>query len=435
MRTDVGLRCEACGQPAGAGRRRRLAGGRWLLAVGAACTIAAVAALVVSRSSGSDSKAGPAKASSSGSWTKGRSLGSIRGSTVAVVLRSGEVLVAGGGVGAVPVAAAELYEKGTGAWRATASMGEARRGHQAVVLPDGRVLVTGGVAGGRPLASAELYDPPRGAWTATAPMGTARLGHTLTLLGDGRVLAAGGTSLGEDASGTGQAVTPLASTEIYDPAAATWATGPAMAVARFEHTASLLADGRVLVAGGLAPAPGGTGPAPTAATEVYDPAARAFVLSSPLHEARTNHAAAELADHRIVVVGGSGGPLADAAIASAEVFDPTTGSWRPTGALNRARAGATAITLAGGGVLVAGGESVDRGVRRSLADAEVLDADGEAWNDAGRMACPRSEHAAVRLTDGRVMQVAGDGAFPGRPPVAQGCVDVYEPASGAPAKG
>lgn len=439
MRTDVGLRCPSCEEPAGgrsatAGRR-----GPLLVGGGMAVAVALVVAAVVASGPGSDPGDDGAGATgdetgsvaTAGTWSVGAALPAIRGSTVAVVLADGRALVTGGGTGAVAVAATELYDPAAGTWKEISPLNQARRGHQAVVLDDGTVLVVGGVAAGRPLASAEVYDPALEAWAATGPMATARVGHTLTLLAGGRVLAAGGTSL-ERGDGNGQSIVAVATTEVYDPATGKWAPGADMTVPRFEHTATRLDDGRVLIAGGLGTAEGAGGAAPLAATELYDPAAATFVRAAPLSEARSNHAAAELADHRVVVAGGVGGPLADKALRSAEVFDPSDGSWRRTASLARARSGETATALAGGGVLVAGGESVDGGSRTSLADAEVLDAAATAWAGAGRMACPRSEQAAVRLADGRVLVVAGDGAFPGRPPVAQSCVDGYRPAAIAP---
>lgn len=427
MRTGVGLRCTGCGRPdeptvrVGGGRRRRRT-----LAVCAGCiSLAALGAVAVLRNPTEDGTRTGRPPVAEGSWSTAPTLSAIRGSTIAVALPSGFVLVAGGGIGAIPVAATELFDPTSGTWRAAGPMVEARRGHQAVVLGDGRVLVAGGVSAGRPLASAELYEPARETWTATGSMGAARLGHSLTLLADGRVLAAGGTSLDAGGAAAGEAVTPVDTTEVFDPTTGRWTPGAVMTAARFDHTATRLADGRVLVAGGLGATGGGS---PLSSTELYDPAAGAFVGAAPLGEARSNHAATALADHRVLVVGGVGGPRADVGLGSAEVFDPSDGSWRRTSPLAHARSGATATALAGGRVLVVGGEAVDRGVRRSLAGAEVLDPGSRAWTGAGRMACPRSEHAAVRLGDGDVLVVAGDGAFPGRPAVAQSCVDRYRPA-------
>jgi hypothetical protein len=165
-----------------------------------------------------------------------------------------------------------------------------------------------------------------------------------------------------------------------------------------------------------------------ASTELYDPAADAFVSSRNLTEARTNHAAVLLADKSsVLVVGGSGGPNADISLGSAEVFDSRSGSWNRVSPLNVARTGETATLLSDGRVLVAGGESNEKGQRRSLKGAEVYDPNTQEWRSAGDMACPRSEAAAVLLGDNTVLVVAGDAAFPGQNNIAQGCADRYQP--------
>lgn len=124
-------------------------------------------------------------------------------------------------------------------------MTSARALHTATFLPGGRVLLAGGsdtAVESKALASAELYDTSSGAFTPTDDLTVPRLNDTATLLWDGRTLIAGGTNSG-----------PVASAELYDPASATFTlTGP-MAAAHVNHTATLLANGQVLIAGG----PGG----------------------------------------------------------------------------------------------------------------------------------------------------------------------------------
>ncbi len=129
-------------------------------------------------------------------------------------------------------------------WAATGSMIEGRVYFTTTVLPNGKVLVAGGFSNGdgsRPLASAELYDPSSGSWSATGKMHQARAGHTATLLSDGTVLVAGGGSSPSDT---------LRSAELYDPQTGLWSATGAMIEARASHTATRLADGDVLVAGG-----------------------------------------------------------------------------------------------------------------------------------------------------------------------------------------
>ena len=425
VRTEVGLKCEPCAQPAAptpslAPRSRRPAA----LAVAGAAALAALAAVLLLRPSGQEPA--PAPLPPTGRWLDVPDLAAIRGTTAAAVLEDGNVLVAGGGVGAIPLPAAELYDPVAGQWRPAAGLAQARRGHQGVMLRDGRVLVVGGFAQGELLSSAEVYDPATGRWSATGAMSIPRLGHSLTVLADGRVLAPGGTTVGAaEAAGEAQAIRPEASAEIYDPKAGTWTGGGAMGAPRFEHTATLLGDGRVLMTGGQGPVDGRLGP--LGSTELYDPAADAFVRSNDLGEGRANHAAVLLPDRSVLVTGGVGGPNGDVSLASAEVFDPREGSWTRVAPLAEARSGHTATLLSDGRVLVAGGESATRGARRSLASAEVFDIGGRQWRSAGKMRCPRSEQAAALLRDGTVLVVAGDAAFPARAPIAQSCADRYQP--------
>jgi hypothetical protein len=127
--------------------------------------------------------------------------------------------------------------------------------HTATLLADGRVLIAGGTANDAGvLASAEVYDPKAGKFTATGSMATARYSHTATLLSDGRVLILGGfgaTSVPSSGCCLGTTLpTPLASAELYDPATGRFSPAGSMTTAREGHTATLLADGRVLIAGG-----------------------------------------------------------------------------------------------------------------------------------------------------------------------------------------
>jgi N-acetylneuraminic acid mutarotase len=430
VRTEVGLKCEADARPADVPEKALalLKPSRTPLYLGIAGALVAVALIVVVlvSSGGDDSDVTP-QLPPVGSWSEAPALATIRGTATAVVLEDGKVLVAGGGVGAIPVAAAELFDPVTNAWASTGELNVARRGHSAVLLADGRVLVAGGRgADGDPLASAEIYDPATRAWTVVPPLGLGRIGQSMTLLADGRVLVAGGTALGPSGTGGGQTIRPDASAEIYDPQANAWSTTNAMSTPRFEHTATLLADGKVLIVGGTGPADGGRLTA-LATTELYDPAAAGFVGSTPPSEGRTNHAAVLLTDQTVLVTGGLGGANAELAQASAEVYDPRTGTWTRVAPLAVARTGHTATLLADGRVLVAGGESFTRGTRRSLTQAEVYDPTAREWRSAGEMKCPRSEQVAVLLGDGTVLVVAGDAAFPGQQPLAQGCVDRYKP--------
>jgi hypothetical protein len=431
VRTDVGLKCEADAKSVELSKETKalLRPSRTPIYLG----IAGVALLIVfgvalAMRGGSDKQASTAPLPAVGQWAAVPDLVNIRGTTTAVVLKDGKALAAGGGVGQQGVAAAELFDPASGVWTPTGSLNQARRGHQAVLLPDGRVLVAGGINEGQLLASAEIYDPGTGKWTTTTPMSTPRLGNTLTVLANGNVLATGGTSA-DTASGAGggQTIRPDGTAEVYNVAAGTWTpTSGAMSTPRFEHTATLLDDGRVLIAGGQGPPVSGN-TAALATTEIYDVAVNSFRKSNDMGDARFNHTAVKLPDRTVLVVGGSGGQNGDTSLATAEVFNPSDGSWSSAGTLTNSRTGHTATVFNDGRVLVTGGESVTRGNRRALKSAEIFSLDKKEWRSAGDMNCPRSEASAVLLNDTSVLVVAGDFAAPGQQPDPKGCADRYRP--------
>jgi N-acetylneuraminic acid mutarotase len=431
VRTDVGLKCEtdAKGVELSKETLAMLRPSRTPVYLGIA-GIAVLLALIVFglTRGGGKSETPTASLPAVGTWTAVPDLVNIRGTTTEVVLKDGRALAAGGGVGQQAVAAAEIFDPTAGVWQATGSLNEARRGHQAVLLGDGRVLVAGGIAGGDLLSSTEIYDPGTGKWTLMAPMSVPRLGSTLTLLTNGNVLVTGGTAA-DTASGTGggQTIRPDATAELYNVAANKWTkTAGAMSTPRFEHTATALDDGRVLIAGGQGPPTNGS-TAALASTEIYDPAVDSFRKSNDMGDARFNHTAVKLPDRTVMVVGGAGGTNGDTSLSTAEVFNPGDGSWTSAGTLTGSRTGHVATVFPDGRVMVAGGESVTRGNRRSLATAEIFALDKREWRSAGSMNCPRSEASAALLGDGSVLVVAGDFAAPGQQPDPKGCADRYRP--------
>jgi hypothetical protein len=205
-------------------------------------------------------------------------------------------------------------------------MARRREWHTATLLPNGKVLVAGGgesngVSG---TASAELYDPPSRTWSAVPDMALPRYAPTATLLPNGKVLLAGGGGV----SSSTATVIAQAQAELYDPSSNTWSPDGTMAVGRLFHTATLLADGRVLVAGG---APGVDGPLVSlTSAETYDPAANAWSPAADMGTPRRRHTATRLPSGEVLVAGG------DPATASAERFNPlgpgssTTGPGSPT---------------------------------------------------------------------------------------------------------
>jgi hypothetical protein len=150
-------------------------------------------------------------------------------------------------------------------------MTAARAWQTATLLSDGRVLLVGGIVIGGSEAAAELYDPKTGTFTVTGPMTTRRIFQTATLLSDGRVLIAGG---GKDSD------TTVASADLYDPNTGKVTATGSMETARGSHTATLLSDGRVLVAGGSV-VPGGFVGMFLASAELYNPKTGTFSPTGP----------------------------------------------------------------------------------------------------------------------------------------------------------
>lgn len=330
-----------------------------------------------------------------GTWLPAGTLASPVSTVDMAALPSGTVLIAGGTapVGA-PTAATALFDPTGDSWAAGPSLGVARQRHTTTPLLDGRVLV----AGGTDTAAAEVFDPAARRWTPTPPMVAARDGHSATRLTDGRVLVAGGRGA-------------LTHAELYDPRTGTWAeTGP-MTDARADHQAVLLADGRVLVVGGALPT-GGDGAAPMAYCEVYDPTTREWTPTGTLHQPRAGHQAVVLLDHRVLVTGGDpvlapDGTLDPHSLATAELYDPKTGTWQVAPPMpGGGRSAHRSLTLRSGVVLVTGGTGAPErtaGYRSILA----FDPVAGTWSTLGGLLTGRGSHAITELADDRVLVAAG----------------------------
>ncbi|HSD25852.1 MAG TPA: kelch repeat-containing protein [Vicinamibacteria bacterium] len=262
-------------------------------------------------------------------------------------LADGRILIVGGQYGDVSVATVEIYDPVSNTLSPTGSLSGPRAFHTATLLPDGRVLVAGGHGGNfynSALASAEIYDPQAGTFSPTGGMASARQDATATSLPDGRVLVAGG--YGTD--GLAQA-----SAEAYDPATGGFAPTGGMLAGRANHTATALADGSVLIVGGHSAFPGGS----LSSTEIFDPIAGTFSAAGDMSSPRGAHTATPLGDGRILVSGGfTAFPFTGQTLASAEIWDPSTGTFTPVAhGMREARGRHVAAALPSGEVLVAGG--------------------------------------------------------------------------------
>jgi hypothetical protein len=247
---------------------------------------------------------------------------------------------------------------------------------------------------------AEAPPPPRtGATTAAGPeMLVSRASHTATLLPDGRALVAGGCATDgcEDIAGATRS-------EFFDPSRGVFVEGPDMTVPRAGHTATALTDGRVLLAGGYP----SEGRPPHESAEVYDPARNAFAPTGPMAVRRGAHTATRLRDGRVLIVGGVSG---SAALTTVELFDPATDAFTPKASLPAPRATHGAALLADGRVLVAGGQS-GTGHGNSLVDtALVYDPVHDAWQAVGRLSVPKYKLAVAPLPDGGAIVIGGQTA-------------------------
>ena len=249
-------------------------------------------------------------------WRSAGSMVNVRRSHTATLLPSGRVLITGGWSGIATLASAELYDPASDMWSAARSMTAARYNHTATLLPSGQVLVTGGFGEGGTLASAELYDPASNTWRAAAALAAVRAIHTATLLPSGKVLVAGG-----EGTPFAQAPPPtFASAELYDPGGNRWSSAGFMATSRGLHTATLLPSGQVLVAGG-AHTEGLAFPNPIASAELYDPASNTWSTAESMATARASHTATLLASGMVLAAGGFGLQTPNPFLASAELYD------------------------------------------------------------------------------------------------------------------
>jgi Putative Ig domain/Galactose oxidase, central domain len=231
-------------------------------------------------------------------------------------------------------------------------------------------------------------------------METPRTIHTATLLTNGSVLVAGGNDNDNNA---------LASAELFDANASTFSPTGSMAEARAGHVAIPLAGGKVLVAGGL------NGNTVLASAELFDPSSGEFSPSSSMNAARFEHTGTLLQDGTVLVTGGqdAGGN----SLALAEIFDPVAETFTATGNMNVARSQHTATLLQGGKVLVAGGVDAAGNL---LDSAELFDPTSGTFTLTGAMNTPRSNHTATLLQSNEVLVTGGNGET----------AEVFDPSSG-----
>ena len=302
-----------------------------------------------------------------GTWTLTLPLSHARQGHTATLLPNGKVLVIGGGMpSAEPIvnntfpidSSAEIYDPATRQWTSAQGMQIPRVLFTATLLDTGKVLVVGGVdAHDETVPAAELYDPETNSWAFTGTS-SALFWHTATKLRDGRVLIAGGV-LDDFFSIT----IPLC--QLYDPVSGTFAVTGNMQIARATHVATLLDDGSVLVVGGFfrsCPNGGYCDFRGIAAAERYDPSTGSWLPGGVPNFARMSHTATLLPDQTVLVAGGDQSfgnvpAVTYGVLQNSELSGADGSSWGHEASMRAPRADHTATLLPDGSVLVAGGRS------------------------------------------------------------------------------
>ena len=258
-----------------------------------------------------------------------------------------------------------------------------------------------------------------GSWRPTGSLNVPRLQATATLLDAGKVLVAGGRNFAFSQS--------LKSAELYNPVTEAFTPTGSMTDGRWSHTATKLANGKVLVAGGYTdPTTGANAQPVLTSAELYDPATGTWTPTGSMTTRRALHAAQLLPNDKVLVAGGRtcNGPPPLACNSTfttptAEIYDPATGAWTPAAGLNSARTTTSAVLLGNGKVLV------PAGFPGGQATADVYDRAANTWTPTGFLNAPRARQGAMLLPDGSALVAAGSTG------VAVISTETYNPATNA----
>jgi hypothetical protein len=229
-------------------------------------------------------------------------------------------------------------------------------------------------------------DPSTGTWSTTGSLAVARDAHTATVLPNGKVLVAGGNSNG----------TYLASAELYDPATGIWSATGTMATPRYLHVATILPSGKVLVAGGS------NSSSYLASAEVYDPVSGTWSTTGTMaYHHGGGHIVTVLINGKVLVAGGSSNDLPSAFGISraAELFDPATGTWASTGSMATPRYAHTATRPARSLWQVA--------PTTAVLWSALYNSNNGTWSAAASLAVARDAHTATLLAEGNVLVAGG----------------------------
>lgn len=345
----------------------------------------------------------------SGTFALTGNLNTPRYGHTATLLQNGEVLVTGG-VDATgnPTASAELYNPTTGKWIVTGSMSDARTAFPATLLPNGEVLVAGGYGFlGECLAATELYNPSTGEWTPTGSMTQARCSPSATLLPNSEVLVAGG-------AGTGGFSNTLATAELYNPSTGVWHDTGSLSVGR-SNAAAILKNGQVLVAGGSNYANGIY--TLLASAELYNP-------STGLWTSTASMAKGTLPTTPVLLTN------SDVLIANvAQFYNPSTAAWVNTGALPKTAGNPTKASLLNSGNVLASGTTCNYSGCGHVPTATcfLYTTSTNVWSLTGTMNQPRINHTSTRLLSGQVLVAGGTDRGLGTANTVLSSAELYTP--------
>lgn len=333
------------------------------------------------------------------------SLSTARALHSATLLNDGTILVAGGTNGLNILSSAEIFNPATEAFTPTSgSMSNPRDLHTATLMDNGRVLIAGGTSTNSvstgSISAVDIYYPDTKLFIPTTPMAAARSNHTATLMPDGKVMVVGGFGAGDVITGTA---------EVFDPEHMTWTTVnplPGAATAAL-HTATLLKDGRLMIAGGVS----ASGVLNT--VFAYNPGTGLWSTLAPMPSKLRSHTATLLMDGRVLVAGGDDG---NGETTSSYIYDPVADTWTPgssptTNPLTFARFGHTATLLPNGSVMISGGSN-KFGAIPPL--AEIYHVDLSSWTPGAPFSKNRSFHTMTLAPNGKIYAIGGaDGVIGG----------------------
>ena len=352
--------------------------------------------------------------SENGSWVNGQSLPNPRFGHTANLIGRESVLIAGGEDGENPTASTVIYNANADMWTPSLDMLQPRTKHASSILTDGRVIVVGGTNSSGTLSSSEIYDPVLQHWTSSGESLLPRIGHSVTALRNGMLLVVGGQIPIEKSNqnsfllceNSDEAVPSVGVTsgydcedgaatvtEIYDPTNDSWKKSSPLLTPRWGHTATLLDDGRVLVAGGK------NNYLSAIESEIFDPNTETWVSAGQMSYERTGHTASLLSDGRVLIAGG----FTYVPISYAEIYDVGKG-WVKTENLMGPRHMHSAVPLNDGQVLIIAGKA---GLFTNLTRVELYDSDSGSWSIKGKMPVALWGHTAIPLDCENVLIVGG----------------------------